>query len=53
MIQTVDNYYLSNIEVITIQKDRDEFLESNSYYCLSNKTINNKNYKKEDRNKCC
>ncbi|MDD2508895.1 MAG: hypothetical protein PHS78_07640 [Aliarcobacter skirrowii] len=36
MIQTVDNYYLSNIEVITIQKEREKFLNSNSYYCLSN-----------------
>ncbi|MGJ0319150.1 McrC family protein [Aliarcobacter cryaerophilus] len=49
MIQTVDNYYLSNIEVITIQKDRDEFLESNSYYCLSNnKTINELNITLQD-----
>ena len=24
MIQTVDNYYLSNIEVITIQKEREK-----------------------------
>ena len=36
MIQTVDNYYLSNIEVISIQKEREKFLNSNSYYCLSN-----------------
>ncbi len=40
MIQTVDNFYLSEIEILTTQKSREEFLNSNSYYCLShNKTI--------------
>ena len=41
MIQTVDNYYLSNIEVIPIQKEREAFLNTNSYYCLSNITVKN------------
>src|SRR5574344_1775764 len=41
MIQTVDNYYLSNIEVIPIQKEREAFLNTNSYYCLSNIKVKN------------
>ena len=49
MIQTIDNFYLSNIEVITIQKHREDFLKANSYYCLSNiKSINELNITLQD-----
>lgn len=41
MIQIVDNYNLLNVEILTNQKDRDEFLKNTKYYCISNiKTIN-------------
>lgn len=43
-ITTVDNFYLSNIEILTTPKQREEFMKSNSYYCLSNnKTIKESN----------
>lgn len=37
MIQTVDNFYLSNIKILTPQESRKKFLERSSYYCLSHK----------------
>lgn len=49
MIQTVDNFYLLNIDVITTQKQREEFLKANSYYCLSHyKTIKELNITLKD-----
>jgi len=39
MIQTVDNFYLSDIETLTTQKRRKDFLETNSYYCLSTNQV--------------
>ncbi len=52
MIQTVDNFYLSDIEVITTQRQREEFLKSNNYYCLShNKTFKDLNITLKDYTK--
>ena len=53
MIQTSDNYYSLPILIETRKKDRDEFLENESYYCLSSsKNIKELNITLEDyRNK--